>query len=99
MQNALVHGVVVLAGGDDQVGPGDEAVLVDLVVVMQGAARGLGLACAFKAVDAGDGAHMLVEDERVGEDLLDLFDAVEDVDEAGMVVVEGALHGADEPIA
>ncbi len=59
------------------------------------AARGLGLACAFKAIDAGGGAHMLVENERVGEDLLDLFDAIEDVDQARVVVVERALHRAD----
>ncbi len=97
--NAPVHGVVVLAGGDHEVGPGNQAVLVHLVVMVEGAARRFGLACAFEAIDAGDGAHVLVEDVRIGEDLLDLLDAVENVDEAGVVVVEGTLHRADEPAA
>ena len=91
LKNALVHGVVVVAGGDDQVGPGDFAVFVHLVVVIEGAARGFDLACAFKAIDAGSGADVLVEDARIGEDLLDLFDAVESFDEARMMVVEGAF--------
>jgi hypothetical protein len=37
---------------------------------------------------------MLVEDERVGEDLLDLLDAVENVDKPRVMVVEGTLHRA-----
>ena len=34
LQHAAVHRVVVMAGGDDQVGPGNLAVLVHLVVVV-----------------------------------------------------------------
>ncbi len=67
LKNALVHGVVVVAGGYDQVGPGDFAVLVHFVVVIEGAARGFDLARAFKAVDAGGGADVLVEDAGIGE--------------------------------
>ena len=92
LQDAHVHGVVVLAGGNDEVGPGNEAVLVDFVVMMEGAARSLGLACSFEAIDPGDGTDMLVEDEGVSKDMLDLFDAVKYVDKAGVVVVEGALN-------
>src|SRR5580704_6614265 len=89
-----VHGVVVLAGGDHEVGPGNQAVLIHLVVMVQGSARRLGLPGAFETIDAGHGANVLVEDVRIGEDLLDLLDAVENVDEAGVVVIEGTLHGA-----
>jgi len=35
LEHALVHGIVVLAGGDDQVRPGHQAVAVHLVVVHQ----------------------------------------------------------------
>ena len=78
--NAAVHGVVVLPGGDHQVGPDDFAVVVNLVVVVQGAAWSFGLACTFEPVDAGLGADMGVENRRVGENGFDLLDAVEDVD-------------------
>ena len=40
LQDAAVHRQVVVPGGDDQVGPADQALLVDLVVVDQRAARG-----------------------------------------------------------
>src|SRR5271165_4590724 len=61
---------------------------------MQSAARGFGLACALEAVDGGDGAYVLVEDQRIGEDLLDLFNAVQNLNEPRVMVVEGTLHGA-----
>ena len=58
LQNAPIHGGVVVSGGDDQVGPGDQPVVVDLVVVHQRAARRLGDADAFEVVHAGVGAHV-----------------------------------------
>ena len=57
----------------------------------QCAARRLGHARAFEPVDAGGGAHVLIEDERIGEKLLDLFEAVEHFDETGVMVVERAF--------
>src|ERR1019366_4750648 len=88
LQHALVHGVVVLAGRNHQVRPRNQAVLVHLVVMMQRATGCFCLACSLKTVDSSDSAHMLVKDQRIGEDMFDLLDAVEDVDEARMVVME-----------
>jgi hypothetical protein len=50
--DASVHGQVVVAGGDDQVGPLDDAVTVDPVVVQQRASGRLGDADALLTVDA-----------------------------------------------
>ena len=94
LQNALVHGIVVVSGRDDEVGPRDQAVVVHLVVVVERAARCLDLSRAFKSVDAGGCAHVRVEDVRIGKDVLDLLDAVEHFDEPRMVVEERALDRA-----
>src|SRR6266498_1785346 len=40
LQDALVDGEIVVAGGDDHVDGGDESVVIDGVVVNEGAARG-----------------------------------------------------------
>ncbi len=42
LQDAAIHGEVVLAGRDYQIRPSDEAVLVDLVMMEERAARSLG---------------------------------------------------------
>ena len=84
---------VVVARRHNQVRPPDRALLIHLVMVIEGAARSLDLACSIETVDAGCGAHVLVEDERIGEDLFDLLDAVEGLDQPRMMIVEGALDG------
>ncbi len=83
---------VVVAGGDDQVGPADGAVFVHFVVMDQDAARGFDHAHAFQAVHAGGGAHVGVEDGGIGEQEFDLFQPVQQFDQARVVVVEGAVH-------
>ena len=54
---------------------------------------------AFGVVDAGEGADVRVERGVVGEQLLDLLERVEDLDQARVVVVEGAEHGAAVELA
>ena len=80
-----------MAGGDDQAGPGNLAVFVHLVVVIERAARSFDLARAFQAVDARSGANMLVENERISENLFDFLDAVECLNQPRVVIVEGAF--------
>ena len=58
-------------------------------MVVEHAARRFSLPCALKAIDAGCGAHVLVENARVGKDLFDLLNAVEHLDQPRMVIVEG----------
>ena len=71
LQDALVHGQIVVAGGNNQVGPLDQAVVIDLVMMDQRAARGLGHAESFPVVDPGHGPDMGVEDRRVGQQHFD----------------------------
>src|SRR5579863_1544193 len=92
LQYAAVHGVVVLPGGNDQVGPDHLTVLVDLVVMVEDSTRCFGLARALEAVDSSRGTHMFVEDLGVTKDLFDLFNAVEDFDQPRMVIEERAGH-------
>jgi hypothetical protein len=80
-----------MSGGNNQVGPGNLAVLVHLVVVIQRTARGLDLPRTFQPVDAGRGAHLLVEDEWIIKDTLDILEPVESLNQPRMMIVEGAL--------
>ncbi len=68
-------------------------------MVVQGAPRRLGLARALKAVDARAGAHMLVENRGICEDLFDLLNAVKSFDQPRVMIVEGALKQVQRPIA
>src|SRR5579863_2381847 len=91
LKNTQIHRFIVLAGSDHQVGPGDFAVLVHFVVVMEYAARRLCLPCSLKAIHAGRGAHMSVENSWIAEDLFNFFDAVEHLNQSRMMVVEGTF--------
>jgi len=62
-------------------------------VVIERAARSFDLARAFQAVDARSGANMLVENERISENLFDFLDAVECLNQPRVVIVEGAFDG------
>src|SRR5579864_7191017 len=59
--DAASDGEIVVAGGDDQVGPGDGAVFVYFVVMNESAAGGLDHADALEGVDSGGGADVWVE--------------------------------------
>ncbi len=59
LQHAAVHGQIVLSGGDDEVHPADQALLVDLVMMEERASRGFRGAHTFESIGAGDGAYVL----------------------------------------
>src|SRR5215469_13190234 len=50
LENAAVHSQIVVARGDDQISPSEQALFVDAVVVNQSAARGFCRADAFQAI-------------------------------------------------
>src|ERR1039458_3066393 len=99
LEDAPVHRQVVVAGGDDPVGPLHQAVVVHVVVVDEHPARRLGDTHALVAVDLGARPHVRVEDVGPGEDVVDHVDAVDDLDEPRVVVVEGAGRVAPQPLA
>ena len=92
LENAALHGQVVVPGGDDQVGLLDQAVLVHPVVVQEETARRLDGAHPLGLVDPGHGAHPAVENGRVGEQQLHAFHRGEQLDEAGVMGVKVARH-------
>ena len=60
-------------------------------MVEEGAARRLAAADALVAVAAGEGQDLRREQVGVRQDLLDPLDAVQDLDETGVVVVRAIL--------
>ncbi len=88
--DTLVHRQAVVAGGDDQIGPLHHALAVDLVMVHQRAARRFADAEPFQPVGVGVGAHVVAQDVRLLQQPVDLLHAVEHLDQAGVVVLEGA---------
>ena len=59
LRDGLVHGQIVLAGGDDEIDLFEQAVAVHRVIVEERAARGFARAHAAQAVDAGIGAEVI----------------------------------------
>ena len=99
LEHAPVHGEIVVAGGDDEVDPLDQTVLVDAVVVQQGAA---GASETPTPSDRFGSATTRTRSSRIsGSDRLrcDRVDGVEDLDKARMVVIERAGRVASKPFA
>ena len=67
---------IVVAGGNDQVGPGDGTVFIDLIVVDEHAARRFNHAHTFQRIDSPCGAYLLVENLRIGEKHFYLFEGM-----------------------
>ena len=94
-----VHGQVVLTGGDDQVDPADQAVVVDLVVMEQRAPGRLADAHALEPVDAGDGTEVVGGQVGVVDHSFDELERGQDLDQPGVVVEERRGGRAVEPVA
>jgi hypothetical protein len=94
--HAVVHGLVVVRGGDDQVGAnGDQVVVVDAVVVDQRAARCLDDAdAAFLAFAVLAIRSLPTADVVVVQQVLDHFGGVQHFDHARPVVGQRGAGGA-----
>jgi len=96
--DALPHSQIVVSGGDNQVGPGDGAFRIDLVVVNQRASRSFDHADAFERIDARGRAHLRVDDLRVLQQRFDAFQCKDNLNQAGVVVEERALRDRAETL-
>ena len=96
LANGGVHDLVVIGGGDDEVGLGDQAVGVGLVVVEEGAARGLDHADAHWPGRA-DPQQVVPQQVGVREQFADGLGAIEQLDEPCPVGGEGRLQGPPLP--
>src|SRR6266404_5706766 len=94
LQDTAIHGHAVVAGGDGEIGPAHQALLVNLVVVNERAARCFATAHTFRSVWAGDRAHVLGENLGMIEQLLQELDTVKHLAEPRVVVVERAEDGS-----
>ncbi len=88
--HGTVHGLVIVGGGDDEVGTPHLVVLVHLVMVDKGAARRLDPGDAFAAPRAL-GAQLRALEIIVEQQLLDLLRAMNQHDEPGPVIGEGGM--------
>lgn len=90
LQDAAIHCQVVVSGSDDEIHPADQPLLLDLVVMEECATRRFTSAHTFGRVRPRHSAHVLGENLRIVQDLLQAFDAVQDLDQACVMVVEWA---------
>lgn len=94
LQNAPVHGQVVMPSGDDQVHPLDDPVSVYTVVVEQGAPRRFRHTDPLPPVDGRMRPHVLAQDVRIRKQLVKNVDTVDYLDKASPVIVKGAVRVA-----
>src|SRR5581483_659992 len=93
LQHATIHGQVVVAGGDDEIGPGDKPVLIHLVMMNQRSARRFRNANALQVIGPGKGANVPGENLRLLQQLLHSLDPVKNFNQARIVVVKRAQDG------
>ncbi|MPL97299.1 hypothetical protein SDC9_43488 [bioreactor metagenome] len=92
--HAPVHGIVVVPGGHDEIRPLDGSLAVHLVVVDEGSPGGLHHSDALAVRDVPGNPEVAAEDVRVVQELLETLHGIEDLDEPGVVVVEGVVDHA-----
>src|SRR5205823_1754632 len=59
LQHTAIHRKIVLSGGDDQICPANQALLVNFVMMKQSAAGGFSCAYPFESIWTRDGTNML----------------------------------------
>src|SRR5208283_579545 len=91
--NRLIDRPVVVAGGHDQIGLCHYAVVIHMVLVNQGSARGFHDSDAHGLVCTRDGPNMRIEKLRVIDQFFDLFEREQELDQACIVGIETAQHG------
>ena len=91
--NGLIDRPVVVAGGHDQIGLGHYSVVVHMVLVNQGPARGFHDSDAHGFVCPRNGPNMRIEKLWVFDQLFDLFEREQQLDQACIVGIETAQHG------
>ena len=88
LQHASIHRQIVLSGGNNQVGPPDQALLVNLVMMEQDASRRFRCSHALKSIGFRFGANVFRQYFRVVQQLLQAFDAVQNFDQPSLMVVK-----------
>src|SRR5690242_2943756 len=73
LEHAAVHCQIVLTRGNDEIGPTDQPLLVNLVVMKERAARSFGGAHTLESIGTGERTNVFREDLRVVEQLLHAF--------------------------
>jgi hypothetical protein len=83
-----------VADGDDEIDPADEALFVDLVVMEERAPRSFAGSHTFERIRTGNGANVLRQDFGIVQQLLQALNAVEDLDEPRLMIVERTEDGS-----
>src|SRR5271166_306413 len=90
--DAAVHCQVIMPGCNEKVDRLYQSVLVDRVMVEKCPARRFGNSNALESVGVGNSTDMFVEDVRLVQNLFNSFDAVQDLHETRVMLVEGAQY-------
>jgi hypothetical protein len=92
LANAVANRAVIVAGSNDQVCPTDGSVLIDLVVMNQGAARSLDHPDAFQRVHPSFGTYVGIQRIWFLQKDLHTLQRIQNLDQAGVMIEEGAVR-------
>jgi len=82
-----------MSGGNNEICPDHQAMIVDPVMMDKRSPRRFGDADAFALIRPGAGAYLGVEDVRVIQNPLHHLDAEDDLNQPGVVIMEGTQDG------
>src|SRR5579884_3514324 len=88
LQDTAIHRQIVMAGSDDQIGRTDQAMLINCVVMDEGAAWRFGNSDALKLIWFGMRSYTRTQDIRFVEQFNHTLAGIEDLDEAGIMIEE-----------
>src|ERR1700751_424872 len=92
LQDAVIHSRVVMSRRDDEIGPGDQALLVHAIVMDQRAARRFATTDPFQVVQRSGIPRLRLRNDWIAQVLLDMLEGKENLDQPRVMVVERAQH-------
>ena len=99
LANPVADRAVVVAGSNDQVCPTDGAVLIDFIVMNQGATRSLDHPDPFQRVHTSLGTHVGIQRIRFLQKDLHTLQRVQNLDQPGVMIEEGAVRDPAKALA
>jgi hypothetical protein len=88
LQDTPIHRQIVVTGGDNQVGPGHQTIPIDTVMMDERPSGRLDTSYAFGKIRLGQGPHPGTEKGRVIEEFFHRFQAKENFDQPGIMIVK-----------
>lgn len=74
LQDAPIHGRIIVARRENEIGPGDQALFVHAIVMDQSAAGRFATTDSFKVIQRNGVPRLTLGDDRIEQVLLDMFE-------------------------